>query len=165
MMERDYFQEAQAYIGYTDRQRLGTVTTEHMQRFAIAVGDPNPLYFDDAFARQAGFPGIIAPPNYLSSIFVWGAGPREAELRDDGTTQADVAFIPLPGARLMGGGQELDFVQPVRPGDEVTLERVLVNVERREGRSGVLTLLKTEKRYRNQRNELLLICRETIIAR
>ncbi len=164
-MERDFSQEARTYIGYTDHQHLGIVTAEHLQRFAIAVGDLNPLYFDDEAARRAGYPGIVAPPNYLSSIFGWGAGPAEKDLREDGTMPTDVAFIPLPGARLMGGGQELEFVQPVRPGDEITLERRLVDVERREGRSGVLTLLKTEKRYMNQRSELLLICRETIIAR
>lgn len=163
--EHDYFKQAQAYRGYADRQQLGVVTREHIQRFAISVGDLNPLYFDEEYARQAGYQGIMAPPTYLTAVLGWEAGPPEAELRADGTAYADAALIPLPGARLMGGGQDLEFIQPVCPGDEVTMERRLVDVERREGRSGVLTLLKTEKRYSNQRGELLVVCRETLIVR
>ncbi|MBI2964285.1 MAG: MaoC family dehydratase N-terminal domain-containing protein [Deltaproteobacteria bacterium] len=163
--QRDYFAEARSFIGHRDEQRLGCVTEVALQRYAVAVGDLNPLYFDDQAARAAGYPGIIAPPNFLSAVLGWQAGPPEGELRPDGTTAADVAFIALPGARLMGGGQELEIVRPVRPGDEVTLERRLADVEKREGKSGTLTLLKIEKRYRNQHDELLLICRETLIAR
>jgi acyl dehydratase len=163
--QRDYFAEAQSFIGHRDEQRLGRVTEVSLQRYAIAAGDLNPLYFDDEAARAAGYPGIIAPPNFLSAILGWQAGPPEDELRPDGTTAADVAFISLPGARLMGGGQELEIARAVQPGDEVTLERRLADVEKREGKSGTLTLLKIEKRYRNQHGELLLICRETLIAR
>jgi acyl dehydratase len=162
---RDFFAEARAFIGHRDEQRLGLVTEAAFQRYAIAAGDLNPIYFDDAAARAAGYPGIVAPPNFLSAVLGWQAGPPEEELRPDGTTAADVAFLPLPGARLMGGGQELEIARAVRPGDEVTLERRLADVEKREGKSGTLTLLKIEKRYRNQHGELLLVCRETLIAR
>ncbi|MBI4538630.1 MAG: MaoC family dehydratase N-terminal domain-containing protein [Gemmatimonadetes bacterium] len=164
-MSHDYYEEARARIGHAERSRLGVVTKEQFQRFAVAVGDPNPIYFDDREARALGYPGIVAPPSFVSSVLGWDAGPPEEELRRDGTTEADVAFIALPGAKLMGGGQELELGNPVVPGDDVTIERRLVDVERREGKSGPLTLLKTEKRYTNQRGELLVICRETIIAR
>ena len=36
------------------------VTREDIRAYAEAGGDPNPLHQDDAFARAAGFPGIIA---------------------------------------------------------------------------------------------------------
>ena len=36
------------------------VTREDVLAYAEAGGDPNPLHADDAAARAAGFPGIIA---------------------------------------------------------------------------------------------------------
>lgn len=161
----DFYESAKACIGRENSMRLGTVVLRDAQRFAMSVGDLNRLYFDEAYARAAGYPGVIAPPTFLAAVLGWEAGPPESELRADGTDLSDTAFIPLDGARLMGGGQELEFVRPVRPGDEVTMHRRVVDAERRDGRSGPLTLLKTEKRYVNQDGELLLICRETMILR
>ena len=37
-----------------------TVTREDIQAYAVAGGDHNPLHQDEAAARGAGFPGIIA---------------------------------------------------------------------------------------------------------
>jgi acyl dehydratase len=36
------------------------VTREDVAAYAEASGDRNPLHLDDAFARAAGFPGVIA---------------------------------------------------------------------------------------------------------
>ena len=41
----------------------------HVMMFARAIGDPNPVYQDEAYARSSGFGGIIAPPReYLSRL-------------------------------------------------------------------------------------------------
>jgi acyl dehydratase len=37
-----------------------TVTREDVRAYAEASGDRNPLHLDDAFARAAGFDGVIA---------------------------------------------------------------------------------------------------------
>lgn len=49
---------------------LGPVTLEQIVRFAGAVGDFNPIHYDDAFARSAGLPGVIAqgPLTYLLAL-------------------------------------------------------------------------------------------------
>jgi acyl dehydratase len=36
------------------------VTREDVKAYADASGDPNPLHQDDAVARAAGFPGVVA---------------------------------------------------------------------------------------------------------
>lgn len=77
-----------------------TVTTEQIAAYAEASGDHNPIHVDEAFARSAGLPGIIAH-GMLTMAFVdqmvtdW-LGDR-ARLR-----------------RLQGR-----FAEMVRPGDEV----------------------------------------------
>ncbi|MGV9802161.1 MaoC family dehydratase N-terminal domain-containing protein [Mycobacterium sp. NPDC003449] len=35
--------------------------------FAKAIGEDNPIYFDAAAARKAGYPDIVVPPTFLTS--------------------------------------------------------------------------------------------------
>jgi len=142
---------------------LGEVTALMFQRYAIAVDDLNPIYFDDDAARAAGHPGIVAPPNFLTAVLGWEAGPPQGELLEDGT-EKKVLIPEIDGLRLMGGGQELTFAQPVRPGDVVTARRKLVDLYQREAKFGLLTFAVSDIVYTNQRGEHLVTCRETLIA-
>lgn len=144
-------------------QDLGEVTAIAFQRYAVAVGDLNPIYFDDAAARAAGYPGIVAPPNFLTSILGWEAGPPEAGLLADGTEARNL--VPeIRGLRLMGGGHELTFGVPVRPGDTITARRKLVELYQRESKMGMLTFAVSEIVYTNDRGDHVVTCRETVIA-
>ena len=40
--------------------RFGLITRQDLVRYAGAAGDFNPLHYDDAFARSAGLPGVMA---------------------------------------------------------------------------------------------------------
>lgn len=142
---------------------LGEITAIAFQRYAIAVGDLNPIYFDDAAARAVGYPGIVAPPNYLSSILGWEAGPPEGALLEDGT-EPKILVDEIQGMRLMGGGHELTFGFPVRPGDVITARRTLVDLFERESKMGPLTFAVSEIVYTNQHGEQVVSCRETVIA-
>jgi acyl dehydratase len=57
------------------------VTPEAVKAYADAGGDQNPLHQDEAFARAAGFPGIIAhgmfTMGYLAACLSrWAGGPE-----------------------------------------------------------------------------------------
>jgi acyl dehydratase len=57
------------------------VTPEAVKAYADAGGDQNPLHQDEAFARAAGFPGIIAhgmfTMGYLAAcLSKWAGGPE-----------------------------------------------------------------------------------------
>jgi acyl dehydratase len=142
---------------------LGEITALAFQRYAIAVGDLNPIYFDDAAARAAGYPDIVAPPNFLSSVLGWEAGPAEDELLEDGT-EPKILVHEIQGLRLMGGGHDLTFGEPVRAGDVITARRKLADLYQRESKMGPLTFAISEIVYTNQRGEHVVTCRETVIA-
>lgn len=75
-------------------------------KFARAVGDLNPIYFDAAQARRLGHPGIIAPPTFVS-IFMNGHFP-------------EIIVQDLP---LRNGLHAQDIVRPhrpIQPGDVIT---------------------------------------------
>lgn len=53
-----------------NQKDIGTITLEQIVRFAGAVQDFNPIHYDDAFARKAGLPGVIAhgPLTFLVAL-------------------------------------------------------------------------------------------------
>lgn len=153
------------HAGRTARQRLGRISASGFQRFAVAVGDLNPLYFDSDVAREHGLPGIVAPPLYLTSVLGWGIGPEEDKLRPDGAERDPMAGVPVEGLRLMGAGQEVEVSHPVRAGTDVTVEVAVDRVELKEGASGPFLLFRLLRRYLDERGAELMRCRETFIAR
>jgi acyl dehydratase len=57
------------------------VTSEAVKAYADASGDQNPLHQDEAFARTAGFPGIIAHGMFTMGHLAawlsnWAEGPE-----------------------------------------------------------------------------------------
>lgn len=158
-------EQARALVGQETETYLGEVTLRDCQRYAIAVGDLNPLYFDEEYARASAYGGLIAPPNMLTAVRGWGAGAREGELASDGVVDLPEEKLPIALERRMAGGQALEYHAPVRPGDRITRRGGIVSLEEREGRSGAFVVMVREDRYYNGRGELLVTCRETVLVR
>lgn len=157
--------EARALIGRESETYLGEITLTDCQRFAIATGDLNPLYFDEEYARASIHGGLIAPPNLLTAIRAWGAGAPEGQLAPDGIPDLPEEKLPVQLQRRMAGGQDLHFHAPVRPGDRITRRGGIISLDEREGRSGRFLVLQREDRYYNQDGTLLVTCRETVLIR
>lgn len=159
------YERIKAQVGQTRLIRIGKIERREMERFAVAADDANPLFFDDAFARDHGYAGAIAPPLYLSSVLGWESGPAQDSLCTDGTPSNDAMAVPIGGLRLMGGGQELEFHQAAIAGMDVVMEFSVSNVELKQGRSGSLLLVQLQKRFLSAGGDPILICRENFIAR
>src|SRR5690242_11409478 len=92
--------DARALIGAELFRRRGTVVRREFQRWAAAVGDRNPLYFDGEFARAHGYRDVIAPPLFLPVVTL-GVADLGA-LRPDGVPGGFLGAVPLPHTpRLM----------------------------------------------------------------
>ena len=77
----------------------------HIMMFARAIGDPNPIYRDAAYARASGFGGIIAPPTFT-----------EAGLHYDDA----FVFRPRIGQAWFGSGREARSVPDAEGGGDGT---------------------------------------------
>ena len=82
-----------------------TLTRDDLVRYAEASGDRNPLHLDDAAARAAGFPGVIAhgmlTMGHLATCLTrWLGGPGALE-RLTAPFRAPV----FPGETLVAGGR------------------------------------------------------------
>jgi acyl dehydratase len=105
-------------------------------RWTRGIGDRNPLFLDEAYARRYG-PGFpVAPPCWLYGV--------------------DNTFIvaKLPDLHAIYGGTEWEFYKWVRQGDDIRVRARLLGVEEKNGRfCGPMVLQTGEVNYFNGQNE------------
>jgi len=154
--------EARALIGQVSEERSGTVYKKEFQRWAAAVGDLNPVYFDDEAARTAGYREVVMPPMFLSQVL--NGVTLLDSLRPDGIPGGGGISLPLP-ERRMAGGEETFYYQPVYPGDVLTSRRTLADITEKNGRSGAFVLVTWETTYHNQDGDLVARSTSSMIAR
>ncbi len=130
-----------------------------IRRFAIAVGDTNPLYWDEEYAKKSRYRGIIAPPTMIFEL----NHNIGLEIGEDGAAVDAFGRLPPPFETVIRGGNEYEFYQPVRPDDIVTATQRIAQISERQGKAGPMVFVVNELTYCNQRGEKLGINRETVI--
>lgn len=157
-------EETRALVG----QRLGapvsaTLDANEVARFAYAVGDANPIYLDEAAAREAGYRARVVPPPFL----VWATEPpRPLEaLREDGLPRDAGPPLRLRVSRVLYAGEEWELRAPAHVGETITAETRLAALEEKKGSAGPFVLATTETTYTNPAGEVVAILRARRIAR
>lgn len=129
-----------------------------IRRWAIATHwpqDPPRLYWDEEFARTTRWGGIIAPEDF--NPFAWPVPRLEPG------PQLHHARPGEAGQRMLNGGVEFGFFQPMRPGDIITCRTRVKDLHERQGRFGLMLYIRLERELRNQRDELVRNRIDTVI--
>ncbi len=156
--------ETAARVGSVAATATGEVIRRDWQRWAAAVGDDNPLWFDPDYARANGYRDVICPPLYLQYAIL-GVAPLSS-LRPDGSSGAVSGSLSFPNApRRMAGGESTTFHLPAYHRDEIEMVRTIAAIVEKEGRSGRFVLVTWHTIYRNQNRELVAEATTSMIAR
>jgi hydroxyacyl-ACP dehydratase HTD2-like protein with hotdog domain len=156
--------EIRSWIGREVRPWTIEVSRRDVTRFAVATDDLNPLYLDEEQAKHSRYGGLIAPPLFYMAPLTEPV--PETELRPDGLPfEGKLPVPPTPLPRLMDGGTEVEFLQPVRVGDVLTGRSKITNIYQKTGRSGPLIFVQRETTFTNQKGELVLIEKGASILR
>ena len=116
------------------------VTKKQVQAFTQSIGESNPVFLDEAAAREAGFRGLAAPPTFCTVL---------------------VARFNLPDINLKFGRMQAhagERVQPRAPivvGDQLTASSRLKDVYAKTGRSGAMVFISWETTFWNQNGEVV----------
>lgn len=116
----------EAVIGKRSKKILNIVERGAVKKFAEAVGDPHPLYFDVEFGKKSRYAANITPPTF-PQVFDYGT----------------VEGLRLPEAGLIHGEQSFVYRRPLRVGEAVygyTVVESYVEKPARSGKLGFLTL-------------------------
>lgn len=106
------------------------VGREHIRSFALAIGDPNPLYLDPDAARAAGYRDVIAPPTFLTAL----------TMRFGGDGPVADQTLGLNYALVVHGEQTFIHHRPVHPGDRLSSSSFIEDI-RDAGRNELLTMV------------------------
>ena len=116
-------------------------------RFSEAIEDPNPLYIDEVTARRSRYGGIIATPTFLRNLRT-----ERLELPFEEKFQ-----------RVLDGGSEWEYFEPVRVGDRITAVNRVTDVSERAGRLGPMIFVSTVTTYTNQLDQVVATQKSTLI--
>lgn len=143
-------------VTYRAPEALSSATIRY---YALAVGDANPIYTDEAAAQAAGLPGTVAPPTLICDSNQYLPGPRDHE-----GFMGHSWGIEIPNTRLVRGGNDYTFHRYARPDDVLTVTWTLTDMTERVTSSGVAMLIITsEARYSAADGEPITTNVETLI--
>jgi hypothetical protein len=131
-------QELQNLINVEFGPEVYEVEKGMLRKFAEAIDDPNPRWLEEA---SPTFAAAIVPKGLLHRLF-----------------NAD---IPLK--RLLNGTSELEYRQPIRAGDVISVTARLTRLRQVAGAEGPTLFMFTEMTYTNQRGEVVVKGKNTYI--
>lgn len=102
--------------------------------FARAVGATDPLHRDPEAARAAGLPGLLAPPTFVAASMHWA--PAGGGLA-----------LGLDLRRVLAGGGEWEYLQPVCAGDELAVSVVVQSVTEKQGSRGPMAVIRVRTEF------------------
>ncbi|MBE0480268.1 MAG: MaoC family dehydratase N-terminal domain-containing protein [Dehalococcoidia bacterium] len=151
-------EELKQYIGKVDPPHVREVERGAIRRYAEAVENPNPLYFDEEYAADSRYGGIIAPPGF----FGWSI---KGATSSEGIVGLMTAMINAGYYRILDGGITYEFFLPVRAGDILVASPKVKDVTAREGKSGTMIICQFETSYLNQNGDLVATASQNLIGR
>lgn len=84
-----------------------------------AIGDRNPIYVDEAAARAAGHPGIVAPPAMIQVWTMFGLGGERP--RDDPLGPIMALFDDAGYVGVVATNCEQTYHRYLRPGEQIAI--------------------------------------------
>lgn len=130
------------------------VGLQHVRDFVAATGGgvpgrvfaspperAHPLTWDDAAARAGPHGGIVAPPAFATTFAI---EPFARACSDP--------ELALNLVRLLHGEQELEFLEPLRPGDVLTTQGEITRIQER----GSLDFLEVTSTTTNQHGRVVV---------
>jgi acyl dehydratase len=149
------------WIGKKSEVKPGRYPVEYdaIRRHCHMVDDDNPLYLDPDFAAGTRFGAVIAPPVMVDYFASDGSWPKT----DEGPQL--MLLIPTPGDRMINLNQHMEFFRPVRVGDRLSRQMVIVDVIQKPIRLDPKAVWTTaETRITNQDGDLVATVRNTLLV-
>ena len=114
------------------------VTYEAIKRYVNGIGDLNPLFRDPEYAKKTRYGALIAPPNWLYSVFpTW-------------------VLQGLPGIQAFHSGNDWKFYRPIYVYDTITPKCVFTGFDVKPSAfSGKIVMEYQRALFYNQRQELV----------
>ena len=137
-------------LGRVSELRVIDIEKGQLKLFAKAIGETDPIYFDEVAAKEAGHPGIPSTLTF-GSCLRFLAPAEKPSLEEMG----------LDYARVLHAEEKLEFMLPIHAGDRLNLVTEIVDMYDKKG--GALEFLVRETRVCNEAGDLVQKFFNTIV--
>lgn len=125
------------HIGKTFPSHTVEVEKGRLRFFAKAIGETNPVYFDEASAQTAGYPSLLVPLTFLFSLDLERPNPFQW-----------LSELNLSLGRILHGSQSFYYHTPSYAGDVLTFSTQLTDIY--DKKNGTLDFIVTKTVVSNQ---------------
>ncbi|MCM3116897.1 MaoC family dehydratase N-terminal domain-containing protein [Neobacillus sp. MER 74] len=133
-------------IGNQSSRVKNVVERGAVKRFAEAIGDLYPIYFDEETGRKSKYQSNIAPPTFPMT-FDYG----------------DIAGLNLPNEGLIHGEQTFHYERPLRVGEEIICYSRVKNYFEKKGNFGEMGFLILESFGEDTESGLIFRSTSTVV--
>ena len=135
-------------IGQSSEPKVIEVERGQIRRFAQAIGETNPIHYDEDAAKSAGFPGIVATCTFASAIHCF----------DDFYDEVGIN----PHA-VMHQEEEYEYFKPIFAGDILSVVHTVSNVYDKQVPNGQLVFIVIESRGNDKRGKTVFKSRRVLV--
>lgn len=150
LIQRPFVMLDKKSIGRASPPTLNEVEKGAIRRFAEAIGDFNPVYYDEEYARSSGYPTIVAPPTFPATFH------SAADLRE-------LLGVGIKG--LLHAEQSFDYDRPILAGDRIYVTTRVADVQERTGPGGKMDVAVLEDDGRDEEGNPVFRARRTLVVR
>ncbi len=140
------------YIGLKSTPHTVEVEKGRLRFFAKAIGEVDPIYFDEEAAKAAGYSSLLAPPTFSFCLDMEKPNPFE-----------DLETMGIDLGKVLHAEQSFDYHAPICAGDSLTFENQVSDIYDKKG--GALEFVVQDCRVKNQTGTTVAELRRVIVVR
>ena len=120
--------------------------------FSKATGQTDPIYFDEKVAKEEGFPSLLVPPTFLTTVGHEQKNPYQY-LKD----------LSIDMKNVLHAGQSYTYHHLIFAGDKITMESKIKDMY--DKKNGRLQFVEFESLFFNQNKKLIVESLSTLVIR
>ena len=128
------------------------IEKQRVKFFSKATGQTDPVYFDEDAAKERGFPSLLAPPTFLTTVSHEQKNPYQY-LHD----------LSIDMKNVLHAGQSYKYHDLVFAGDQITMESNIKSMY--DKKNGSLQFIEFESIFLNQNKKLTVESLSTLVIR
>jgi acyl dehydratase len=141
-----------SYIGHTLPRYSVDVEKGRLRFFAKAIGQTDPVFSDEAAAREAGYPALPVPPTFLFCLEM--DSPNPSAVRD---------LLGIDIGKVLHGEQNFTYHAMAYAGDTLSFEQRIADIY--DKKNGALEFVVRDTRVTNQHGTLVAELRSVTVVR
>lgn len=139
-----------AMIGTVLQDFTVEVEKGRLRLFAKAIGETNPIFFDEAAAQAAGYPSIVSPPTFIYCLSEDVPDPNKA-----------MTVLGLDPTKALHATQKIRHLRPVCAGERLRGKTILKDYFEKKG--GALKFVISETVFLDAENRPVASLETTVV--